>query len=57
MGASSQHQALPVALGDDLGLLGGGVQLLLQKLHHVQAHLQSESHPGMGHLKMFENFC
>lgn len=57
MGASSQHQALPVALGDDLGLLGGGVQLLLQKLHHVQAHLQSESHPGMGLLKMFETFC
>lgn len=57
MGASSQHEVLPVVLGSDVGLLGGTVQpLLLQKLHLVRAHLQSESHPGMGLLKMFETF-
>ena len=36
MGASSQHQVLPVVLGGSVGLLGAMVQpLLLQKLHHV----------------------
>lgn len=57
-GYGCQLSARSPASPCDLGLLGGTVQpLLLQKLHLVQAHLQSESHPGMGLLKMFKTFC
>lgn len=56
-GAGYGRQLSARSPASDLGLLGGKVQpLLLQKLHLVQAHLQSESHPGMGLLKMFETF-